>query len=147
MLAAAGALVAGSTLLTPTAAFAAEGDVIIEGDSYTKVLFHRDLYPGGTTWDASCPTDFPWLDGTQGTPNRDVGRGIIVSESSVAVWWHGDARLALTENDPVNGIPSQHAVTGFSGSVANFVPFPIKIGVEIKMVCTKDQKKAWIWGE
>lgn len=140
--------IAGALALAPASAFAAEGgepadgwevvDTQINGDGFEKVLINGGIPFGPTRIDAWCPSEFPYLDGTQGTPDRPVGKGLIV-DAEVGVSVVQDASAQRYDIDYHN---YTYTYTGTTLVAWNHWAFADR-GVSVKMMCTKSKAKAW----
>lgn len=129
------------TTLAPLSAVAQEGDVRIDGDTYTEVIFDRELgIFGGDTWAARCPGTHRWLHKDVGTGGQSLGqgiratsgkqlRGIITTEDA---WGRGG-----TKPDDGRG---GWLISSSKGAVLNIND---PQWVRLEMVCTSDPGKAW----
>jgi hypothetical protein len=138
--------IAAAAAIGPAPAFAAhdnsstDGWEVVEtkiaGDSFEKMLINRGIPWGPTRVDAWCPKEFPYLDGTQGTPGKSVGKGLIVSlGNDVTIVEEFGGRTWETEG----------SINRFTGNTVvpwNHWAFADR-HVSVKMFCTSSKTKAW----
>ncbi|MDR5698266.1 hypothetical protein [Agromyces aerolatus] len=113
-------------------------DAQIDTDGFNKLLINRGIPFGPTRIDAHCPTDFPYLDGTQGTPLMNVGRGLIVG-AAVGVTVDIDAPATIWEYD---SRMDRYLAKGTTLVAWNHWAFA-DLNVGVMMYCTKSKEKAW----
>lgn len=142
---AAGAAVALGATLIPSTAFAAEGDVTVSGDTYTKVIFdHAVKRFDAEKWIAECPPEFPYLSTYHSENDQRVGYGLHITEetpSALHVVQGGlfDPSLGPNWQTLENGAV---VATGNSGTVSNWSI--VLQHLTIKMECTSNLAKAWL---
>lgn len=138
---AAAVALAGAIALVPTNAFANEGDVTIDGDTYTEVIFNRTLGVwANDTWAARCPATHRWLHKDVGTPGQSLGQGIrATSGKSLRGIVTTEDAWSRDGSKPEDG-RGGWLISSTRGTVINFND---EQWLRMEMVCTSDPKMAW----
>jgi hypothetical protein len=135
------AAVIGSVLtVAPGPAMAAEGDSWIEGERYYEILFDRGVswLDGEIQVAATCPTSHKYLDAKSGTPDRDAGQGLVITQEHEDFWIN-----ELSHRRSYTWLwDSTRVASGTVLSFSTWNPF-YNAGLQVKMVCTKNADDGW----